>query len=84
MDEVPEFNNLWDVIEYAWVAGAYWIKALLDRVRTLEEKVVNTPTKEEVEARVDKELYRINNKLERVENLLIDMMKRKQDPHIKL
>ena len=77
LENLPQINNFWDLLQYGWMVALYWVRDLFARLKTIEEKQAGTPTKEEVEARVDKELSRDIIKLDRVEGLLISMLQNK-------
>ena len=68
-----------DLLKYAWVGGLYWVKGFTDRLKKVEEKQAISPTNEQVEDRVDKELLRVNTKLDRMEALLINLLTRKTE-----
>lgn len=70
----PEFNSVWDIVNYLWLLGAYWIKDFMVRIKALEDKSAVSPTNEQVEARVDKELGRVNQKLDRMEKMMTDYL----------
>lgn len=71
-----EINSILDLLKYAWVAGIYWAKQILDRLKIVEDKQAISPTLKEVEERVDKELARVITKLDKVESLLIGLIQR--------
>jgi len=80
-----EIDSLFDLLKYAWVAGIYWITRMLDRITALEKATANTPTNEQVEARVDKEITKVITKLDKLETLLIEVIRgRTVKPDIKL
>ena len=68
-----EFDSILDVLKYAWVLGAYWGKQFMDRLKTIEEKQASSPTHEQVENRVEKEMAKVTHKLDRIERMIWEM-----------
>ena len=80
-----DFNSILDVLKYAWILGAYWGKQFMDRLKKIEDKQATSPTHEQVETRVEKEMAKVTHKLDRIEKMIWDLgSHRSTKPHYDL
>ena len=79
LPDPDSITTILDILQYAWLAGIWWAKGILERLKVLEDKQAITPTLLEVEGRMEKELSKVAVRLDKIEALILGMIQKDVD-----